>query len=117
MRVIMTLTKKGLIERVKKNVYLKGERRPRQQFLFPEYNRTHLTSFQATDLVNSFLEIIKSNLAKGEPIQVAGFGKFAIKHKWARKGRNPQTGESIIIKPKKVVVFRSSSKLKDKINR
>ncbi|MDO9530027.1 MAG: integration host factor subunit alpha [Syntrophales bacterium] len=71
---------------------------------------------KSADIFESFLEIMKQSLVNGEDVMISGFGKFCINEKNARKGRNPQTGESIILEPRRVVTFRCSSRLKDKIN-
>jgi integration host factor subunit alpha len=62
------------------------------------------------------IEIIKSNLASGEDVLVSGFGKFCVNEKKERKGRNPATGDSMMLRPRKVVTFKSSGKLRRKIN-
>ena len=113
----MTLTKADLVKSVMEKVHLKKLGRERQQYLFPELNYALLSRKRATDIVESLLEIIKATLEKGEHVIVAGFGKFHVKFKWARKGRNPRTGEELIIDSRRIVSFQSSSKLKDKINK
>ena len=65
----------------------------------------------------AILEIIKGTLEAGEDVLFSGFGKFCVKEKRARRGRNPSTGESAMITPKRVVTFRCSGKLREKINR
>lgn len=113
----MTLTKKGIVDGVIDKVHLKNRKRERQQFLFPELNYSLLSRKRANDLVDALLEIIKKNLEKGENVFIPGFGKFKVRFKWARKGTNPHTGKSIILKSRRTVVFRCSSRLKDRINR
>ena len=71
---------------------------------------------KSTQLVESFLEIIKKSLENGEDILISGFGKFSVKEKNERKGRNPQTGEDLILKSRRVVTFRCSESLRDTIN-
>jgi len=68
-------------------------------------------------VVESFFEIIKDELAKGNEVMITGFGKWSVKKKGNRMGRNPQTGENITIDARKVVTFRSSGKLRVEINR
>lgn len=68
------------------------------------------------DLFESVLEIIKQSLVDGEEVKISGFGKFYIIGKKARNGRNPQTGEHIIIEPRRIVSFRYSSRARDKLN-
>jgi len=62
------------------------------------------------------LEIIKSRLEAGENVLISGFGKFAIKDKRARRGRNPHTGEDLILEPRRVVTFHPSGVLRRKLN-
>ena len=71
---------------------------------------------QSIETLETLLEIIKQTLESGEDVLVSGFGKFCIRHKKERKGRNPATGEDMMLRPRKVVTFRCSNKLKDKIN-
>lgn len=74
------------------------------------------TKKKAVDTVESLLEIIKSTLAKGDDVLVSGFGKFCIKDKKQRRGRNPATGSDLILRERKVVTFKCSGKLRDRIN-
>jgi integration host factor subunit alpha len=62
------------------------------------------------------LELIKRSLEPGEDVLISGFGKFCVKNKKKRRGRNPATGKDLIIAPKKVVTFKWSGKLKEKLN-
>jgi integration host factor subunit alpha len=71
---------------------------------------------QSSDLVESLMESIKGALEQGEDVLISGFGKFCVKKKRKRRGRNPATGEDMMLDPRKVVVFRYSSKLKKRIN-
>ena len=70
-------------------------------------------SFEITE---SLLELIKSSLASGDDVLVSGFGKFCVKEKRERKGRNPATGEDAILPSRRVVTFKCSSKLRDKVD-
>ena len=70
-------------------------------------------SFQ---LVESLLEIMKQTLESGEDVLISGFGKFSVKEKGKRKGRNPQTGDDMALDARRVVTFHHSGKLRDKIN-
>jgi integration host factor subunit alpha len=72
---------------------------------------------QALDVTESLIEVIKSTLASGEDVMVSGFGKFQVKDKASRKGRNPATGETLILDAHRVVTFKCSQKLREKINR
>jgi integration host factor subunit alpha len=68
------------------------------------------------EITETLLEIIKSSLASGEDVLVSGFGKFCVKEKAARKGRNPATGEVAILPARRVVTFKWSGKLREKVN-
>jgi integration host factor subunit alpha len=79
-------------------------------------DQTGLTKIKATETVETLLEIIKSSLSAGENVLVSGFGKFCVKEKKQRKGRNPATGEEMMLDERRVVTFKCSGKLRDKIN-
>jgi len=70
----------------------------------------------SSEIVETLLEIIKKAIESGEDVLVSGFGKFGVKEKRERKGRNPATGEDMVLRPRKVVTFKCSGKLKAKIN-
>lgn len=70
----------------------------------------------SVEIIESLLELIKSTLASGNDVLVSGFGKFCVKEKKARKGRNPATGEDAILPARRVVTFKCSGKLRDKVN-
>jgi len=70
----------------------------------------------STELVETLLELIKSSLEAGDDVLVSGFGKFCVKAKKERRGRNPSTGGDMMLRPRKVVSFNCSGKLRDKIN-
>ena len=112
----MTLTKAGIIKSVIKKMRLKKRNRKRQQVLFPELDYETFPKKLAASLVEALFEIMKGRLEEGENVLISGFGKFQVKFKWARKGRNPQTGEQIVLDSRRVVTFRPAAKLKDKIN-
>ncbi|MCK5808284.1 integration host factor subunit alpha [bacterium] len=80
------------------------------------YENMKLDKKRATDLVDMFFEEMKNALVKDGEVQVSGFGKFFVKEKKERKGRNPKTGESIMIEPRKVATFHHSQVLKDRLN-
>ena len=92
----MTLTKADIIESV--------------------HNELGFPQKQAAEFVEILLETIKGSLESGEDVLVSGFGKFGVKVKKERRGRNPATGEDLILEPRKVVTFKCSHKLRDKIN-
>ena len=71
---------------------------------------------QTVDMVETLLELIKSTLASGEDVLISGFGKFCVKKKRERRGRNPATGQEMMLAPRQVVTFKCSGQLRDKIN-
>ena len=92
----MTLTKAKIVEEVaKQNGYPKN---------------------QSSEIIETLLEITKRTLESGEDVLVSGFGKFCVKKKHERRGRNPATGEDMMLEPRRVVTFRCSRQLRDKIN-
>ena len=93
----MTLTKADLIDSI--------------------YNRLDLPKKKSSQLVDSLLEIIKKTLENGEDVLITGFGKFCVKDKRKRRGRNPYTREYIMLGERRVVRFKCSGRLRDKINR
>jgi len=113
----MTLTKSDIVKRVREKVRFKNRRKSQQIFLFPEMDCIFLSRSRATGIVNSLFEKIKKTLAKGEDVRISRFGKFQTKFRWGRKGRNPRTGETIILPSSRTVKFRTSPKLREKINR
>ena len=92
----MALTKNSIVKQVQ------------SQLGFPKHRSVEITE--------SLLEIIKSTLATGDDVLVSGFGKFCVKEKNERQGRNPATGEDMMLEPRRVVTFKCSEKLRDKIN-
>lgn len=80
------------------------------------YNQVGLSKNQSRRVVERLLEITKQTLVKGENLLVSGFGKFIVKDKAARRGRNPQTKEDLQLRARRVVVFRTSGVLRRKIN-
>lgn len=71
---------------------------------------------KSADLVESLLEIIKNSLETGDGVLISGFGKFCVKQKTERKGRNPATGEDMMLPQRRVVTFKCSSVLRDSIS-
>ena len=92
----MVLTKAHLIERIRSS---KG-----------------LTQKQSTDIVETTIDIIKNTLTAGEDILISGFGKFCVKDKAERKVRNPATGDAQILPARRVVTFKCSGKLRERVN-
>ena len=80
------------------------------------YDQVGLSKNQSQNVVERLLEIMKQNLENGEDVLVSGFGKFVVKEKTARRGRNPQTSEELQLRARRVVVFKTSGVLRDKIN-
>ena len=80
------------------------------------YDKAGLSKRESADLVETFFDIIKETLENGENIKLSGFGSFNIRDKRARRGRNPQTGESITITPRRVLTFKSSNVFRDQLN-
>jgi integration host factor subunit alpha len=81
--------------------------------------RIHEVGFskkQAVDLVEVLIEIIKASLEKGEDVLISGFGKFCVKRKNQRRGRNPATGQDLMLRERRVTTFKCSGKLRNKIN-
>ena len=74
------------------------------------------TKHQSLELVESFLETIKSTLESGEDLLISGFGKFCVQDKSERRGRNPATGEDLMLRPRKVVTFKCSGRLREMVN-
>lgn len=91
----MTLTKSDLVNKISANSSSRNKSKER---------------------IETLLEIMKQTLASGEDIMISGFGKFFVKYKSRRKGRNPATGEDLHLAPRRVVTFHCSDVLKDKIN-
>ncbi|RLC00268.1 MAG: integration host factor subunit alpha [Deltaproteobacteria bacterium] len=92
----MALTKAHLIELIQSN--------------------NDLTKKQSTDIVEATIDIMKDALASGDDVLISGFGKFRVKQKAERKGRNPATGDDQMLPARKVVTFNCSGKLRKKIN-
>ena len=92
----MTLTKANIVEKVA------------EQIGYPK--------IQSISTIETLLEIMKRTLESSEDVLVSGFGKFCVKIKQERRGRNPATGEDMMLGPRKVVTFRCSRQLRDKIN-
>ena len=74
------------------------------------------TNKESLEMLDSLLEIMKQTLESGEDVLISGFGKFSVKEKMERKGRNPQNGQPMMIAPRKVLTFKCSGKLRDRIN-
>ena len=80
------------------------------------YQEVGLSRNESAQLVESVIEHISDTLARGEQVKVSSFGTFSVREKGPRVGRNPKTGEEVPILPRRVLVFRASHVLKDRIN-
>ena len=92
----MTLTKNEIVEQIQ--------------------NQLGFAKNQSKEITETLLDIMKSTMESGEDVLVSGFGKFCVKDKKERKGRNPATGEDAILPARRVVTFKCSGKLRDKVN-
>jgi integration host factor subunit alpha len=81
------------------------------------YNQVGLSKSQSRIVVEKLFEIMKENLESGKDLLISGFGKFVVKEKSARRGRNPQTTEDLQLRARRVVVFKTSGVLRDRINK
>ncbi len=79
-------------------------------------NQLDLTKEQSNEITEVLMEIMKSTMESGDDVLVSGFGKFCVKEKAERKGRNPATGEDAILPARRVVTFKCSGKLREKVN-
>ena len=80
------------------------------------HNQLGLPQNQSVQVLESILEIIKKTLENGEDVMITGFGKFFVKEKNERKGRNPQTGEDLMLGSRRVVGFKCSGKFRERMN-
>jgi len=92
----MTLTKAQIIDSISSNI--------------------DLPKAKSSELVESLLETIKNTLENGEDVLLSGFGKFCVKEKNERRGRNPASGNALMLESMRIVTFKCSGKLKDKMN-
>ena len=72
---------------------------------------------KSAEIIETLLEAIKRSVESGDDVLISGFGKFCVKNKSERRGRNPATGEDMMLSPRRVVTFKCSAKLKAKINK
>ena len=80
------------------------------------YDQLGISRKDCVDIVESIFEIIKDELDKGNPFKISGFGKWTVKAKKKRRGRNPRTGEELMIDAKRVVTFKPSAVLRNTVN-
>jgi len=76
-----------------------------------------MPKFKSIEAVETLLETISSTLEAGEDVLISGFGKFCVKEKTARMGRNPATTEPMMVAPRRVITFKCSIRLREKLNR
>jgi integration host factor subunit alpha len=79
-------------------------------------NQLGLTRNQSTQIIETLLETIKKSLEKEEDVMISRFGRFCVKKKAERKGRNPATGDDMMLTPRKVVTFKCSDVLRKQVN-
>jgi integration host factor subunit alpha len=92
----MALTKKDIVEQVQK--------------------RLGFQKNMSVELTETLMEIVKSTLESGEDVLISGFGKFCVQHKRQRMGRNPATGSDMMLPARRIVTFKWSGKLRNKVN-
>jgi len=80
------------------------------------HDQLEYTKNKSAEMLEILLELIKKNLEKGEDVLISGFGKFCVKDKNERRGRNPATGADMTLDMRRVVTFRCSHLLREKIN-
>jgi len=80
------------------------------------HKQVDLPKIKSAQLLDSLLEIIKKTLENGEDVLISGFGKFSVKDKRKRRGRNPQTGKDLMLGERRVVTLKCSRRLRDKVN-
>lgn len=80
------------------------------------YQEVGLSRNESADLLESVLNLVSDALARGDTVKISSFGSFSVRRKGQRIGRNPKTGEEVPILPRKVLVFRPSQVLKNRIN-
>jgi integration host factor subunit alpha len=75
-----------------------------------------ISKFESSRIVEFVLETVKTSLLHGDDVLISGFGKFFVKEKAARRGRNPQTGQALTLDPRRVITFKCSPRMRDRIN-
>ena len=80
------------------------------------YDQSGFSKYKSRAVVETVFELVKKSLESGDDVLISGFGKFSVKKKAPRKGRNPATGEDLPLDARTVVTFRCSGVLRDKIN-
>lgn len=80
------------------------------------YQKIGLSKKESADIVDTVFEVIREQLEQSEPVKISGFGNFNVRSKGPRRGRNPKTGDEIEITARKVLSFKPSQILRDKVN-
>ena len=80
------------------------------------HNQIGLPKKSCAEMVEILLDKMKTTLAFGEDVMISGFGKFRVKDKKKRRGRNPATDEDLMLEPRRVVTFKCSGRLRDRVN-
>ena len=88
----------------------------KEHLIAAAHHKVGYSKSKSSTLIESLLEIIKNTLENGQDVLISGFGKFCVKEKNSRRGRNPQTGKDLILPPRRIVTFRYSPVLRDRIN-
>lgn len=86
------------------------------QIIDSVHDQLGLPRNRCVELVETLLELMKRTMENGEDILISGFGKFCVKEKRKRRGRNPATGEDMILAERRVVTFQCSGKLRERVN-
>lgn len=79
--------------------------------------KTDATKTDINTILDAYIDVVKSNVAEGNKVQLVGFGAFELRHRAARKGRNPQTGKGIEIAASNVPAFKPGKSFKDEVNK
>ena len=80
------------------------------------YDQSGFSKQKARTTIETVFELVKKALESGDDVLVSGFGKFIVRKKEARRGRNPQTGQDLTLDPRRVITFRCSAVMRDRIN-
>ncbi len=99
-----------------KGVNMSGKTITRADLIEAVYQEVGLSRNESADLVETVLDEIAANLTRGDNVKISSFGSFIVRDKGGRIGRNPKTGEEVPIEPRRVLVFRPSQVLKDRVS-
>jgi len=78
--------------------------------------RLGISKFESSRILESVLETVKNSLSNGEDVLISGFGKFIVREKASRRGRNPKTGQDLTLDPRRVITFKCSGVMRDRLN-